>query len=73
MNHAISDLSQIHDFYVNDLYALVEGNPDLYSQDGRHMSEGGYTLLGNQVADVLEGFCDKTEKIPDEIGGQERS
>lgn len=56
MNQAISELSQTHGFYVNDLYALVQGNPDLYSQDGRHLREGEYTLLGNQVADVLEGL-----------------
>lgn len=59
MNQAISELSQTHGFYVNDLYALVQGNPDLYSQDGRHLSEDGYTLLGNQVADVLEGILRK--------------
>ena len=56
MNQAISELSQTHGFYVNDLYALVQGHPDLYSQNGRHLSEGGYTLLGNQVADVLESL-----------------
>ena len=56
MNNAIRSLSRAYGFYVSDLYALVHGREDLYSRDGRHLTDAGYTLLGTRVASAIEPF-----------------
>ena len=52
-NEIAVQLAEEFGFAVNDLYTPLENRPDLVSGDGVHLTQEGYDLLADRIADVI--------------------
>lgn len=56
-NQAMAALAQKLSLPMTDLFAAMEGRPELYSQDGTHFNEAGQKVQGELVAKTIEATC----------------
>lgn len=52
-NEIAKRIAESMGFLVNDLYTLLADRPDLFLEDGVHLSQKGYQLLAEQIADMI--------------------
>ena len=54
-NRIARELAEEKGLFYNDLYALVEGKPELRSDDGFHYNGEGYEVLADGLAGIFLG------------------
>ncbi len=52
-NQAVLDIAQSYGLTVNDFYALTADRPQLWTEDGIHLTDAGYRLLASRTLEVL--------------------